>query len=947
MSDEKKLRDAEEVAVRYFLAAIGGGQKNNEKLREQILDTVLTQRLGDFLLFPDVDRDTLRARIEKRFNIEIEAPKILEDTGEHIAWLKERKATGTIEWKLWNRYYRYLIDVKQRPPSVVNDVDRATDEILGRLENPIDLERSWDRRGMVVGQVQSGKTGNYTGLICKALDSGYKVIIVLAGPYNNLRSQVQIRLDEELLGFDTSQFTVGRAPDGIVGVGKLKPEFTPNITPLTNQLEEGDFRLMVAQRVAINPGGNPVLLVVKKNAVVLETVRRFFASGPSAHFDSNLQRNIVTGVPLLVIDDEADYGSVNTADVPTDDEGNFLTDYDPTRINGLVREILMTFGQRAYVGYTATPFANIFIHSEMFQDRYGPDLFPESFIIGLQPPSDYIGPSKIFGNRDSDDGILPLLRAVHDQEDFIPDKHKKDFSPTGLNESVKKAMCSFILACAVRRVRGYKSVHNSMLIHVTRYVLTQAKVADLVKAELEFIKSALAHGEGAYHPSIREILKNLWEEDFVGTSSEVYPEMDPIPWEALNSELLPAVTKMQVIVINGTAADVLSYKENEAQGLNVIAIGGDKLSRGMTLEGLSVSYFLRASRMYDTLLQMGRWFGYRPDYADVCRIFTTDQMVDYYQRIQAADEELRQEFDIMVERKETPRTYGLKVRSHKGLLVTSSVKMRHGIYLNLKYEGDIAETTVFNPDDDTVSHNLNVTDLFLKGLQSTPKVTEGHVLWSGVRADQISTFLRQFKTHKDALEVNGPLIADYIDAQEDVNGVRQWTVVLLNRQNSYHMDDPEEKDEPDVSCALGGHVVVTTKRSPKRYASGEKVTVQRLVSPRHEHIDITEEEWATFENDLKIKGLQVPTKSVREGSGAYARYARPPARGLMLIYPLNPNVFENRIHAPTSKLISPDPDFHISKPIIGLALSFPKDLNAVPIQYAVNNVWWQQEQGTV
>ena len=947
LSDEKKLRDAEEVAVRYFLAAIVGGQKNDEKLREVILDTVLNQRLGDFLLYPDVDRDTLRSRIEKRFNIEIDAPRILEDSREHIAWLQERKANGTIDWKLWNRYYRYLMDIKQRPPTVVKDLDNATDEVLGRLEDPLDRERSWDRRGMVVGQVQSGKTSNYTGLISKAFDSGYKVVIVLAGPYNNLRSQVQIRLDEELLGFDTSQFTLGRAPDGIVGVGRLKPEFTPNITPLTNQLEEGDFRLTVAQRVSINPEGNQVLLVVKKNAVVLETVRRFFASGPSAHYDSNLQQNVVTGVPLLVIDDEADYGSVNTADVPTDEEGNFLTDYDPTRINGLIREILMTFRQRAYVGYTATPFANIFIPLEMYQERYGPDLFPESFIIGLQPPSDYIGPSKIFGTRDSGERIFPLLRLVQDQEDFIPDKHKKEFSPARLNESVKNAIYSFILSCAARRVRGYKSVHNSMLVHVTRFVSVQEKVADLVRTELEFIKSALEHGEGAYHPSVRELLKALWENDFVGTSSEVYPELKQIPWESVDAELIPAVAKMQIMVINGTAADVLSYKENEAQGLNVIVIGGDKLSRGMTLEGLSVSYFLRSSRMYDTLLQMGRWFGYRSDYADLCRIFTIEQMVDYYQRIQAADEELRQEFDQMVERKETPRTYGLKVRYHKGLMVTSSVKMRHGVKLDLKYEGDIAETTVFDPDEETISQNFVITDQFLRGIQNTPVVSEGYVLWSNVPADQISSFLRQFKTHKDAVEVNGPLMADYIDAQEEVGGVREWTVALLKRQILHQSDDLDEKDAPEITCNLAGFDIVTTQRSPYRYIPGKKVTVRRLVSPRHEYIDITDEEWATYEEDLKNKGLQMHLNSVRNRNGAYARLARCSKRGLLLIYPLNQVAFEQKIHNPRSKFVSLDSEFHISTPIIGLALSFPGDRKAVPIQYAVNNVWWQQEQGTL
>lgn len=947
VNEDTLFRNAEEIAVRYFLAATEEGKIYSEELRENILDSVLSQKIGDVQPFSMVDRDILRKRLEQRFNIIISPPKILEDTREHVAWLQERKASGKIEWKLWNRYFRFLIDVRERPPAVVSDLDHTTDEILGRLEDPVDLERNWDRRGIVVGQVQSGKTANYTGLICKAFDAGYKIVLVLAGPYNNLRSQVQRRLDEELLGFDTSQFTLGRTPDGRVGVGKLSPEILTGIIPLTNQLEDGDFKIRVARQVTIGPGSDPILLVVKKNATILRTLLRYLSTGPSSRIDKTLKRNIISGVPLLVVDDEADYGSVNTVNVPRDENGNFAKDYDPSTINRLIRSLLMTFKQRAYVGYTATPFANIFIHSELTHNDYGPDLFPDSFIISMQTPSDYIGPSRIFGTLSSTNKVLPLLRPIDDQESFVPDGHKNGFMPEKLNNSLRLAIQSFILTCAARRARGERSVHNSMLVHVTRYISTQDKVAQLVSEEIESIRNRLKYGDGARGPSMIDLLRELWFNDYVSTTQSSDMGTSHVDWKNVEIELLPSIEKMDILTINGTAADVLNYKENEAQGINVIVIGGDKLSRGMTFEGLSISYFLRSSRMYDTLLQMGRWFGYRPRYADLCRIFTTDQIVDYYQMINEADEELRQEFDHMVDRKETPRTYGLRVRSHKGLMVTSSVKMRHGIKLDLAYQGDISETTLFDPDQEVVGWNRHVTDTFLRNMSTSPKITEGYVLWSGVPAAEVVNFLKSFRTHQDAPHVNGVLMGEYIETQDEIDELQTWSVALLKKQLTTRDLVEESSDTPEVEIDLGGYRLVTTKRSPVRYEKRRKIVIKRVVSPRHEQIDISADEWKKCDEERISRGISPVDPVLRNKSGKYAREARPRKRGLMLIYPLNPTVFQSRINDVNWKFRTPDTEFRLSEPLIGLALSFPSSPFAIPIQYNVNNVWWEQEQGSV
>ncbi len=940
MSDDR-FADAVAVAVRLFMSEVDEGAKNTPELRERILDSVMTFQFGTRRPYSGLDRDALRAELERRFSIVISPPKILEGKGEHVPWLRERKADGSACWPLWDEYRRLLLDVRQRPPPVVADLDRTTDNVLERVEDPLDLARAWDRRGMVVGQVQSGKTGHYTGLVAKAIDAGYKVIVILAGPYNNLRSQVQRRLDDELLHFDTSR-PESQPGDGR-GVGVGGPGGRVQIIPLTSQLEDGDFKVQVARNVAIGPGQAPILLIVKKNARVLSTLLNFFATGPGHHRDEGRDREVISGAPLLVIDDEADYGSVNTADVPRDENGEFVQDYDPTRINQLIRELLRTFQQSAYVGYTATPFANILIHPEQPHRLYGEDLFPESFIVSLRPPSDYMGPARLFGLGGDGRAGLPLIRYVDDFDEFVPDGHRNGYEPAGLCPSVREAIRSFVLTCAVRRVRGQRNDHNSMLIHVTRYVSTQAAVTSLVEAEIASLLDRLKYGDGAAAPPLRQELRRLWSDDFVPTSKDAGRTEPPESWEDVDRELLPALEKMKVRTINGSAGDVLDYKQNEGQGLNVIAVGGDKLSRGLTLDGLSVSYYLRASRMYDTLLQMGRWFGYRPGYEDLCRIYTTELLVDSYQLIARADEELRQEFDRMADLKETPRTYGLRVRSHPGLRVTSAVKMRNGITLDLVYNGICAETTVFDPDPATIDANLRATDAFLSALPGSPTSGGGYFLWTGVPVTAVTAFLRRFRTHPDAVQVNSHLLADYIETQGQVGELSTWSVLLADRGAGPHEDEDTQDPAPGTKISLVGREVTTTRRSPNRYAPGKRVSIQRIVSPRHEAVDISPTEWEKAAEGRKGRGVPLPERPLSDGP--YAREARPPQRGLLIVYPLDPRHMERVVRDPAWKKRSPDPRFALGGAIIGFAISFPSTNGAVPIKYTVNNVWWEREQG--
>ncbi len=292
----------------------------------------------------------------RRFSFWIGQDSSLQNNEGHKDWLNSARKQN---WRYWQRYREWL----ERKLSIkaVEALDRSTDSVLALLEDP-ERKESWDRRGLVVGHVQSGKTGHYSGLICKSADAGYKIIIVLAGLHNNLRSQTQIRLDESFLGFKTAAFN-----DDILeltGVGEIDsdPTIRPNFA--TTRTEKGDFNTRIARNLGITPEQRPWLFVVKKNKTILTRLLNWIRNHVANTRDMETGRHIVTHLPLLVIDDEADNASVDTKEMVYDENGRPDEEHSPTAINGLIRRILHSFSHSAYVGYTATPFANIFIHEQ-------------------------------------------------------------------------------------------------------------------------------------------------------------------------------------------------------------------------------------------------------------------------------------------------------------------------------------------------------------------------------------------------------------------------------------------------------------------------------------------------------------------------------------------------------------------------------------------------------
>jgi hypothetical protein len=953
-SDFEKARAHAQLLIRSAREE-SGGALTSQMIAEQV-DFVLSIK-------PEwktgVDRDVLIRNLETIFTTWIGEARILQNMEDHKPWLGERKAE--IEWHYWNRYKQFLQELGWADRTI-EKLENLTDEVLSRLENPL-RPGIWDRRGMVVGHVQSGKTANYIGLIAKAADAGYKVLIILAGMHNNLRSQTQMRLDEGFLGYDSIRNLAAGGTVPLIGVGEINPSIQRPDT-ITTRLENGDFRREVANHFNISPGGHPLLFIVKKNGSVLRNLLEWVEW--AANTTDKNGRRLVSGISLLLIDDECDWGSIDTRDIPFDDNGEPDLEHVPTVINQRVRKILYSFDQSAYVGYTATPFANIFIHEKAKTIDHGEDLFPRSFIITLPAPSNYIGPAQVFGldeEFDPDTGGspgLPVIRIVddhavtndlHENRGWMPPRHNRThiLSYEGQNTippSLREAILAFILTCAARIVRKHENAFNSMLIHVTRFIDVQSQVFDQVRLELSNIQNRVKRGEGNDPFPVIEEMRSIWEKDFIPTTSAINdPDCYPVSWDEIKTHLLRAVSAIDVKLINGSAGDVLDYAEHKGTGLSIIVIGGDKLSRGMTLEGLSVSYFLRASRMYDTLMQMGRWFGYRPGYLDLCRLYTTEDIRDWFRDITVANEELRGEFDRMVAVGGTPRDYGLRVRSHPQLLVTSQVKMRHGIPIELSFSKDISETVVFYRDEDTIKRNYRATVNLIQRIGTGTRKFEkdpsrkrpggkvhswkGSLCWTGVSPDVIRQFLIDYCTHPKARKVNCSLLREYIDKQNQNGDLVEWTVLLLGGEGSEHDGFPVGKIRlvkrswhPDVE--------------PEKRPTMDRFVIRRLVSGRDEAIDINEDEYKrALEKTRKAWTIdrgrskrQVPPD---EPEGVDIRTERPESRGVLLIYPLDP---EGKSEKGLDGL-----------PILGFAISFPGNDNDQKVTYIVDNIYYQQEYG--
>lgn len=801
----------------------------------------------------------------------------------NLPWLKDRQ--GDITWYYWERYKKYLLFKRGFSSHVVNALDSITDDVLDHMENPL-KEGSWARKGLVVGDVQSGKTANYTGLICKATDAGYKVIIVLAGMLNSLRNQTQRRLDNDYLGW----CTVKRV---YVGSSVYCDEKKHPVC-FTNSKQ--DFNKDTAQQIALQLGSlnEAIVFVVKKNKSSLTELYDWLV----ANNGYQLQK-----YPMLMIDDEADHASINTN----------KDDKDPTAINKAIRNLLSIFHKSSMVGYTATPFANIFIdpetEDEMINGKNYRDLFPRDFIFNLDPPSNYIGPLQVFSGGESDH----VVRIIDDNEDILPLVHKKEFEPVCLTESLKKAIRCFILGKAIRLLRGHQNQSHTMMINVSRFVKVQENVKGLVLEYVKQLRQAINNHcrlpvDAALSNTIICDLHKTWEEELRNIHD----------WADIQPLLKESIDPAEVLSINTSSSDVLSYDATDyPYGRTILVVGGLALSRGLTLEGLMVSYFLRNSIMYDTLMQMGRWFGYRDDYQDLCRVFLTETASSWYSYIADSTEELRNEIREMSQAGMTPMDFGLKVRTHPdSLIVTARNKMRTGksVPVKISLAGRLAETSVLDANINVIRSNYAILENAVSDIKEEypcQKTKLGYY-WPGVSSDIIIRTINCYQNHHLSM--------------------RSASVPLVNylKEMSYNTCDVllRSTEDTDITIDFADMKIVPPKRTVVDFNNEYiEFNKRRVASRGDERVGISHDDLSLIH--MNYPGKEVPDKEYRK-------------------YRLNkgmPPLFMIQIVSVSD--ISGNKTAIV--PCFGL--SFPGDPGSsknlgITVEYLVNPVWWKEHYQT-
>lgn len=738
--------------------------------------------LPPFAEVSDAQAELLARLLEERNGINMGIGAIV-DTPEFRPWLHEARAS--IDPHYWSRYKKLLLS-KRLPADVITSTDTVTDTILDRMGNPNE-HGSWDRKGMVVGHVQSGKTQNYTGLVCKAADAGYRLIVVIAGIHNNLRNQTQARIDEGFVGRDTGRLEKKETKDKprAIGVGKFDDRKAP--VSLTTTLRDFNKATATTNTSQIASYAVPVVLVIKKNSRTLANLVDWLKEHSTTHGTDMVDQ------PMLLIDDEADNASIDIK----------YGKGEVSRINGQIRELLALFRRSCYVGYTATPFANIFIDPDSDDEVYKQDLFPRHFIIGLDAPTNYFGARKVFidGVPEDEDERPSHLRFISDNGDVLPVKHKIDHDLTALPDSMLEALRCFLVARVIRNIRGQSSDHASMLVNASRFTGVQQLIRNRLHEQLKRIEEAVRVDGGRRdaaerNPEIAE-LRRAWLEEYADSG---------VTWDEIREGLLPVAASAQVLSVNAASSSSLDY--DGGAGQTVIAVGGFSLSRGLTLEGLTVSYFLRNSVMYDTLMQMGRWFGYRPNYEDLCRIWMPEEAASWYAHIGEATEELQLELKRMQQANATPEQFGLAVRSHpSALMVTARNKMGAGKkHVMVGLSNSFLETAKLSVSLTALEKNRKARDRLLKRLIAEGKGPEaaegvpGGFLLRDVAWEAIDEFLRDFENDRESVLTDPKPVRSYIAARAH-DELGDWDVLVASLK-------PNQRE----SRQLGGWSIVPPRR---------------------------------------------------------------------------------------------------------------------------------------
>ncbi|MBO5362401.1 MAG: DEAD/DEAH box helicase family protein [Paludibacteraceae bacterium] len=825
-----------------------------------------------------------------------EAGVILNDYEEIEEWYRNDEIAKPY---FWERYRRYLIEKSSIDITSINLLDEVTlPNIMNYLGNPNELLTAPRlKRGLIIGDVQSGKTATYSGLICKAADAGYKVVILLAGITENLRQQTQQRIDEGVVGLSWRVInnTRVRIPVGVGLDGK-------NIKATSMTSIESDF-VGDCDKIAttIDQHNSLVLFVIKKNVSVLQKLYDWLKDQNVDALQGCIDQ------PMLLIDDEADNASVNTKRDQT----------DPTKTNKLIRQICNLFKNATYVGFTATPFANVFIDPDSADAMGKADLFPEHFIYSLPTPSNYVGAKRIFDPSGDRYGNLRFIPDI-EEPDYTSDefreteeynletlnsgpfyyKHKKTWHGI-LPDSLRESMICYFIANVIRDLRGDRNTPRSMLINMSRFVKVQRYIRDEVESIFNSIFNAIRFD---FHDIRERNIQNALYKEFEYIWHKHFANVEDISFNRVidKQNLISAIEHIQVVVVNGSKnSGKLDYKTNKS--LRVIAVGGLALSRGLTLEGLIVSYFYRNTSTFDVLMQMGRWFGYRRGYEDVFQIWTSRESAYWYAEISAATEELKDDIHKMFEQKLTPKDFGLKVRDYCAeLQITAANKMRSSYNLTVQtsFYGNIYDTPYTSLSIKQNTQNWEQTRdlvavlkqggypyLYAQDIDNTRRNNyEGKSrVFTNVPKDVVVNYLQNIQCSLANINFNIPNIIEFLQDSE-TEGMDMWDIVFEGGSSEENYDVPGLEDikcvDRAICASMSRRVIQVSSR-------------RRLLGLREGKFALTKEEIIQAERACRLRWINEEHLSEREANNreiplrAYFEHLpkRKPLLIIMLVHP--------------------------------------------------------------
>ncbi|MEJ2866733.1 Z1 domain-containing protein [Actinomycetospora sp. OC33-EN08] len=764
------------------------------------------------------------------------------------------------------------MDRKNFGQSNIESVDESSTKVLSLLDHP--KQDKYRTRGLVVGFVQSGKTTNFTAVMAKAADRGYKLFIVLSGIHNTLRRQTQLRLARDL---------VRSNPDRWHEVTTDQHDFVP----------PGNPKAFFAAR------DQHLLLVVKKNAVVLRKLSKWLASA-GEYLDK---------CPTLIIDDEADQSTVATA-----------------KINPLLYGLLDRFPKVGYVGYTATPFANLLINPADESDFY-----PRDFIVNLPQPTGYHGGEVLFGREllpgedASDlDGGYDMIRSVPDPEiDELKPRNKKeaaDFQP-GMVPSLRRAVEWFWLATAARRVRGGGNPHSSMLIHTT----TETAVHERFKEPLLELRARMLTGLDKGDAALLDRLAATWEDETDRVPASDFGET-AVAFDALLEQLPTVVLDTKVVIDNYRSTDRLDY---ESGPVTAIAVGGNTLSRGLTLEGLVSSLFVRAVTAYDTLLQMGRWFGYRDNYGDLPRIWMTNELRGWFSHLATVEAEMRQDINRYMNPGVDPLNFAVRLRTHPKMSITAKAKMTSAVRASAAYGGLLVESRFFDVGPGAgqwLARNASAARKLVEAAFKDGIETKSHVesaLFTQVPHEDVLEFLDDYSFQERSSDANSARISQYITQRVSEGALGRWSVGVIGNSRS---------GADTKTCNFGSGVEVRMVRRARLAYDADDfdgiADIKTLSSRRDEALDLVTDS----PSSLSRKQLVA------------LRMKQRPTEGLLLLYPIEPE------SEPTSRnrvpLDAPTDDV-----VMGVALVFPdpigKDSEVEYVSADLSQVAREEEDDSV